>query len=79
MYICSFFLACSHSYCTQILLVTNGILHHLVFDFLQPELYGFHFTWDGFMKGLGGSAVGASPEYELAVFTLCHVVKPSSV
>ena len=31
------------------------------------------------MKELGSAAVGSSPEYELAIFTLCHVVKPDSM
>ena len=37
------------------------------------------FSWDGYVKPIGGGAVGVSPQYEMAVFTLCHVLKPGSV
>jgi len=46
--------------------------------FSEPNLWGLHFYWYGKMKGLSGSIVGVSPEYEMAVMTLCHVLKPDS-
>ncbi|XP_076822527.1 uridylate-specific endoribonuclease A-like [Clavelina lepadiformis] len=45
----------------------------------QPNLYGLHFEWYGYMKGLSGSSVGSSPEYDFAIFTLCHLTRPGSV
>jgi len=47
-------------------------------DISEPNLYGLHFEWFGRMKGLSGSLVGSSPEYDLAIFTLCHIARPDS-
>uniref|UniRef100_H2ZB64 Uridylate-specific endoribonuclease n=1 Tax=Ciona savignyi TaxID=51511 RepID=H2ZB64_CIOSA len=46
--------------------------------YTNPELYGVHFEWEGYMKGLSGTAIGASPEADLALFTLCHMLRPAS-
>ena len=34
--------------------------------------------WDGFYKSITSFGLGHSPEYELAVLTLCFVTRPSS-
>ena len=47
--------------------------------YFQPGMLGVHFTWHDYMKPLSGAVIGVSPEYELALYTLCHVVKPDSV
>nr|XP_002124119.3 poly(U)-specific endoribonuclease-like [Ciona intestinalis] len=44
----------------------------------EPNLYGVHFSWDGYMKGLSGSSIGTSPEMDLALFTLCHMTRPAA-
>jgi len=46
--------------------------------YTEPDLWGLHFEWYGMMKGLSGSMVGSSPEYDLAVFSLCHILRPNS-
>jgi len=43
----------------------------------QPELWGMTFEWDGYDKPIDGFPVGSTPEYELAVLTLCFVMEPN--
>jgi len=45
----------------------------------EPRLYGVHFEWDGAEKPVSSTLVGSSPEYDMAIFTLCHLARPDSV
>jgi len=44
----------------------------------EPRLYGVHFEWDGAEKPVSSTLVGSSPEYDMAIFTLCHLTRPDS-
>lgn len=44
----------------------------------EPRLYGVHFEWDGAEKPVSSTLVGSSPEYDMAIFTLCHLARPDS-
>ncbi|PIO27553.1 hypothetical protein AB205_0086710 [Aquarana catesbeiana] len=44
-----------------------------------PDVYGFQFKWSNYLKSIGSLFVGSSPEFDLAVFTLCYVTRPDSV
>lgn len=46
-------------------------------NFKEPNLYGLHYEWLGEMKQKSSILVGSSPEYELAIYTLCHVFRPN--
>lgn len=48
-------------------------------SYQQPELWGMRFEWDGCEKPIDGFPVGTTPEYEMAVLTLCHMLEPDSV
>ena len=37
------------------------------------------FTWLNANKPIGGGLVGTSPEYELALYTLCFYARPNSI
>jgi len=41
-------------------------------------VYTNRFTWYGANKAIGGYYIGTSPEYELAVYTLCFFTRPNS-
>jgi len=46
-------------------------------NFKEPNLYGLHYEWLGEMKQKSSILVGSSPEYEIAIYTLCHVFRPN--
>jgi len=46
-------------------------------NFKEPNLYGLHYEWLGEMKQKSSILVGSSPEYEIAIYTLCHVLRPN--
>ncbi|EKX55037.1 hypothetical protein GUITHDRAFT_40107, partial [Guillardia theta CCMP2712] len=39
----------------------------------EEQLITIQFEWNGYLKPKGTSFVGASPEFELALYTLCHL------
>ncbi|XP_017334944.1 uridylate-specific endoribonuclease A [Ictalurus punctatus] len=41
-----------------------------------PDVLGMQFMWDGYYKQVGSALIGSSPEFDLAVFTLCYVTRP---
>ncbi|XP_072169941.1 uncharacterized protein [Diadema setosum] len=43
---------------------------------VEPDQIATKFNWNGVMKDYGSIIVGASPEFELAMFSLCFRVKP---
>ncbi|KAF5888327.1 Poly(U)-specific endoribonuclease, partial [Clarias magur] len=43
---------------------------------VYPDVLGMQFMWDGYYKEVGSSLIGASPEFDLAVYTLCYVTRP---
>ncbi|XP_076821706.1 uridylate-specific endoribonuclease A-like isoform X1 [Clavelina lepadiformis] len=40
------------------------------------NLHSLEFEWHNALKPCSGFAMGVSPAYDLAVFTLCHIAKP---
>uniref|UniRef100_A0A8C3UVN0 Uridylate-specific endoribonuclease n=1 Tax=Catharus ustulatus TaxID=91951 RepID=A0A8C3UVN0_CATUS len=41
-----------------------------------PDVLSLQFRWDGHSKPRGSLLVGSSPEFDLAVFTLCFLARP---
>ncbi|XP_026801357.3 uridylate-specific endoribonuclease A [Pangasianodon hypophthalmus] len=41
-----------------------------------PDVLGMQFMWDGYYKQVGSALIGSSPEFDLAVYTLCYVTRP---
>ncbi|KAK6173058.1 hypothetical protein SNE40_016592 [Patella caerulea] len=44
-----------------------------------PRTVGSQFKWNGKWKGLGSFLVGVSPEFDVAIYTVCAILKPNSV
>ncbi|XP_076821708.1 uridylate-specific endoribonuclease A-like [Clavelina lepadiformis] len=42
------------------------------------SLHSLKFKWHNALKRCSGFAVGVSPAYDLAIFTLCHIAKPGN-
>ncbi|XP_035380339.1 poly(U)-specific endoribonuclease-A isoform X2 [Electrophorus electricus] len=42
-----------------------------------PDVLGMQFMWDGYYKQIGSAIIGSSPEFDLAVYTLCYITRPS--
>ena len=42
---------------------------------LQPQTIGAHFEWNGKLKKLGSFMYGTSPEFDIAMFTVCFYVR----
>ncbi|XP_063035307.1 uridylate-specific endoribonuclease C-like [Melospiza melodia melodia] len=43
-----------------------------------PDVLSLRFRWDGHLKSRGSLLVGSSPEFDLALFTLCFLARPDS-
>ncbi|XP_051631680.1 LOW QUALITY PROTEIN: uridylate-specific endoribonuclease A-like, partial [Manacus candei] len=41
-----------------------------------PDVLSLRFRWDGYPKARGSLLVGSSPEFDLALFTLCFLARP---
>ncbi|XP_075054380.1 uridylate-specific endoribonuclease D-like [Mixophyes fleayi] len=44
-----------------------------------PDVYGFQFKWNTYLKTLGSMFIGSSPEFEIAVLSLCYITRPDSL
>jgi poly(U)-specific endoribonuclease len=56
----------------------NAILISFLLCFIQPDIVGAHFTWNGMWKDLGSFFVGTSPEFDLAIYTICGLLHRNS-
>ncbi|XP_037535517.1 poly(U)-specific endoribonuclease-A [Nematolebias whitei] len=41
-----------------------------------PDVMGKQFMWDGYYKQVGSSVIGCSPEFDLAIYSLCYIARP---
>ncbi|TRY54949.1 hypothetical protein DNTS_020714 [Danionella cerebrum] len=41
-----------------------------------PDVLGMQFNWDGFYKEVGSAFIGSSPEFDLAIYSLCYITRP---
>ncbi|KAI4905750.1 hypothetical protein NFI96_018687 [Prochilodus magdalenae] len=62
----------------------QGLLNYYSHNFdgpwsSYPDVLGMQFMWDGYYKQVGSAFIGSSPEFELAIYTLCHLTRPSSL
>lgn len=47
--------------------------------FLQPNVRAAAFTWNGRNKSKGSFFLGSSPEFDLAVYSVCAMMYPNSL
>uniref|UniRef100_S4RFI0 Uridylate-specific endoribonuclease n=1 Tax=Petromyzon marinus TaxID=7757 RepID=S4RFI0_PETMA len=41
-----------------------------------PDVLAMQFNWDGYFKEVGSAFIGSSPEFDLAIYSLCFISKP---
>uniref|UniRef100_A0A087XYN2 Uridylate-specific endoribonuclease n=2 Tax=Poecilia formosa TaxID=48698 RepID=A0A087XYN2_POEFO len=41
-----------------------------------PDVLGLQFHWDGYYKQVGSAVIGCSPEFDLALYSLCYIARP---
>ena len=44
-------------------------------DIFQPNTVGAHYEWYGKQKKLGTMMYGTSPEFDIAMFTVCYYAR----
>lgn len=41
-----------------------------------PDVLALQYRWDGHLKSIGSTFMGSSPEFDLALYTLCYKARP---
>ncbi|XP_076597980.1 uridylate-specific endoribonuclease A [Chaetodon auriga] len=41
-----------------------------------PDVMGMQFMWEGYFKQVGSAIIGCSPEFDLAMYSLCYITRP---
>ncbi|CAL8335733.1 unnamed protein product [Lota lota] len=59
----------------------QGLLNYYSHSFngpwtTHPDVLGMQFGWDGYYKQVGSAMVGCSPEFDLAMYSLCYIARP---
>ncbi|XP_060776285.1 uridylate-specific endoribonuclease A [Neoarius graeffei] len=70
-----------HNWVRFYLLEKSGLLNYYSHSYdgpwtSYPDVLGTQFMWDGYYKSIGSALIGSSPEFDLAVYTLCYVTRP---
>ncbi|XP_069087136.1 uridylate-specific endoribonuclease isoform X1 [Pleurodeles waltl] len=42
----------------------------------MPDVIGQQFQWDGYIKEVGSSFIGSSPEFDFSIYSLCFIARP---
>ncbi|XP_048055330.1 LOW QUALITY PROTEIN: uridylate-specific endoribonuclease A [Megalobrama amblycephala] len=59
----------------------QGLLNYYSHSFdgpwtTYPDVLGMQFNWDGYFKEVGSAFIGCSPEFDLAIYSLCYITRP---
>nr|XP_006629499.1 PREDICTED: poly(U)-specific endoribonuclease-like [Lepisosteus oculatus] len=70
-----------HNWVQFYLLEKEGLLNYYSHNFDgpwtgYPDVLGMQFNWDGYFKQVGSALIGSSPEFDLALYTLCYIARP---
>ncbi|CAM5168916.1 unnamed protein product [Eretmochelys imbricata] len=62
----------------------NGEINYLSYGYNgpwtgYPDIMAFQYSWTGYLKSVGSFFIGSSPEFELAVYTLCYKTRPNKL
>ncbi|KAE8626707.1 hypothetical protein XENTR_v10006719 [Xenopus tropicalis] len=73
-----------HSWVQLYLLEKSGQVNYLSYtsDGVwtgYPDVYAFQLKWNTYLKTIGSFFVGSSPEFDIAMYTLCYVTRPDSL
>uniref|UniRef100_H3DAR4 Uridylate-specific endoribonuclease n=1 Tax=Tetraodon nigroviridis TaxID=99883 RepID=H3DAR4_TETNG len=70
-----------HNWIQFYLLEKRGLLNYYSHSFngpwtTYPDVLGMQFMWDGYYKQVGSAVIGCSPEFDLALYSLCYIARP---
>uniref|UniRef100_UPI0037E82FAE uridylate-specific endoribonuclease A n=1 Tax=Semicossyphus pulcher TaxID=241346 RepID=UPI0037E82FAE len=70
-----------HNWIQFYLLEKTGKLNYYSHSFngpwtTYPDVLGMQFKWDGYYKQVGSAVIGCSPEFDLALYSLCYISRP---
>ncbi|KAG5274416.1 hypothetical protein AALO_G00135900 [Alosa alosa] len=70
-----------HNWLQFYLLEKQGLLNYYSHSFngpweTYPDVLGMQFKWDGYYKQVGSAIIGCSPEFDLALYSLCYIARP---
>uniref|UniRef100_A0A1A7WU50 Uridylate-specific endoribonuclease n=1 Tax=Iconisemion striatum TaxID=60296 RepID=A0A1A7WU50_9TELE len=70
-----------HNWIQFYLLEKSGKLNYYSHSFdgpwiSYPDVMGLQFMWDGYYKQVGSAVIGCSPEFDLAIYSLCYIARP---
>ncbi|XP_046882496.1 uridylate-specific endoribonuclease A isoform X2 [Hypomesus transpacificus] len=70
-----------HNWIQFYLLEKQGLLNYYSHSFNGPwasfpDVLGMQFMWDGYYKQVGSAIIGCSPEFDLAMYSLCYIARP---
>ncbi|KAI3369440.1 hypothetical protein L3Q82_007663 [Scortum barcoo] len=70
-----------HNWIQFYLLEKRGQLNYYSHSFngpwtTYPDVMGMQFMWDGYYKQVGSAIIGSSPEFDLALYSLCYITRP---
>ncbi|XP_004544966.2 uridylate-specific endoribonuclease A [Maylandia zebra] len=70
-----------HNWIRFYLLEKSGKLNYYSHSFngpwtTFPDVLGMQFMWDGYYKQVGSAAIGCSPEFDFAIYSLCYITRP---
>ncbi|KAM6233436.1 LOW QUALITY PROTEIN: uridylate-specific endoribonuclease C-like [Porphyrio hochstetteri] len=70
-----------HSWVQLYSLERSGHLNYLSYSYdgpwvTFPDVLALRYLWDGHPKAVGSTLMGSSPEFDLALYTLCYRARP---
>ncbi|NXX39990.1 ENDUC protein, partial [Tricholaema leucomelas] len=70
-----------HSWVRLYRLERSGELNYLSYSYdgpwtTFPDVLALQYRWRGHLKSIGSTLMGASPEFDLALYTLCYKTRP---
>ncbi|XP_061544289.1 uridylate-specific endoribonuclease A [Phycodurus eques] len=70
-----------HNWIQFYLLEKRGLLNYYSHSFngpwtTYPDVLGMQFRWDGYFKQVGSAVIGCSPEFDLAIYSMCYITRP---
>ncbi|XP_069509449.1 uridylate-specific endoribonuclease C-like [Ambystoma mexicanum] len=73
-----------HNWVQLYLLEKSGQANYLSYSYNGPwtsfpDVMAFQYKWSTYLKSVGSFYVGSSPEFDIAVYTLCYVTRPDKL
>ncbi|XP_069828358.1 uridylate-specific endoribonuclease D-like [Dendropsophus ebraccatus] len=71
-----------HSWVQLYLLEKVGQINYLSYSSdgpwtSYPDVFAIQFKWSNYLKSVGSFFIGSSPEFDIAMYTLCYVTRPN--